>query len=69
MDQQRQGLRSTKIAVEKDEFIQDENNEKINEVYIALEEISGKIYSDQTGKFPRTSSISQNFIMLLSDHR
>ena len=67
MDQKRQGLRSTKKDVEKDEVIQDENNEKSNEVYIALEEISGKIYSDQTRKFPRIKSgnvVRYNFLCL-----
>ena len=67
LDQKSQGLRSTRpkikqnqakseIKIEPDSPTQEPNNEKTNEVYIALEDIDGKIYSDQTGKFPRNSN-------------
>ena len=35
---------------------QEENNEKTNDVFIALEDLGGKIYTCQTGCLPRTSN-------------
>ena len=75
LDQKSQGLRSTKpkieknnakseIKIEPDTPLQEPNNEKTNEVYIALEDIDGKIYSDQTGKFPRTSNRGMKYVMI-----
>ena len=43
---------------------QEENNQKTHHVYIALEDIEGKIFSDQTGKFPRTSSRGMKYVMI-----
>ena len=77
LDQKSQGLRSTKVKIEKksankseikiesDTLQQEPNNAKTNEVYIALEDIDGKIYSDQTGKFPRTSNRGMKYVMIL----
>jgi hypothetical protein len=76
LDQKSQGLQSTKekiekknankseIKIESDTLQQEPNNAKTNEVYIALEDIDGKIYSDQTGKFPRTSNREMKYVMI-----
>ena len=76
LDQKSQGLRSTKvkmeskienkseIKIESDTLPQEPNNGKTNEIYIALEDIDGKIYSDQTGKFPRTSNRGMKYVMI-----
>ena len=63
LQQKKQGLRSTKKQ-EDEEIIQNENNKKTNLLFIALEDIEGKLYSDQTGKFPRTSSRGMKYIMV-----
>ena len=36
----------------------------MHQVFIALEDIKGKIYSDQTRKIPRTSSRGMKYIMV-----
>ena len=76
LDQKSQGLRSTKVKIEKksankseikiesDTLQQEPNNAKTNAVYIALKDIDGKIYSDQTGKFPRTSNRGMKYVMI-----
>ena len=61
LQQCKQGVRSTKTidndTNNKDVMPnQEPNNKKTHLVFIALEDIEGKIYSDQTGKFPRTLS-------------
>ena len=43
---------------------QEPNNERTHEVYISLEEIEGKIYSDQIGRFPRTSNCRMKYVMI-----
>ena len=64
MDQKRQGLRSTKKSLIVDDVAWDENNNKNNEVYIALKEVSVKIDSNQTGKFPTTSNRGMKYVMI-----
>ena len=62
LHQSKQGIRLTKTKpfaqgdVHIDIPEQEVNNEKTHHVYIAMEDIEGKIYSNQTGKFPQTSS-------------
>ena len=62
LNQSNQGIRSTKTKqfTQGDAQIdipnQENNNKKTHHVYIAMEDIKGKIYSNQTGKFPQTSS-------------
>ena len=60
MKKQRQGVRSTKKKI--DNTSQDENNhtvtppKKMNDVYIKIHNAAETIHSDQTGRFPATSS-------------
>ena len=61
LQQCKQGVRSTKTVENetnnKDDMPnQEPNNKKTHLAFIALEDIEGKIYSYQIGKFPRTSS-------------
>ena len=76
MSQTRQNVRSTKkrtngeipqkneMSYEDINVKQEEPNERTNDVFIALEDVTGKVYSDQTGKFPRTSSRGMKYIMV-----
>ena len=58
MDQQRQSTRSTNPAPIKpdtmEELPQLPNNERSHHVYIKSTNLDGKLYSDQTGRFPIT---------------
>ena len=60
MDQQRQGTRSTKLTeTESDSMAkvsQTPNNDKFHQVYMTITEVDGKLYLDQTGRFPVTSN-------------
>ena len=49
---------------ELDTVTQEPNNEKTNEVYIALEEVRGKVYRNQTGKSPRTLNRGMKYVMI-----
>ena len=70
LDQKRQGLRSTKIKVGTNIESKDAPitriliMKKTHEVYIALEEIKVKIYSNQTGTFPSTSNRGMKYVMI-----
>ena len=71
LDQRRQNLRSTKTRKmqsleNSNEFlpIQEPLNERTHEVFMAVHEVSGKIYSDQTGRFPHTSSRGMKYVMI-----
>ena len=43
---------------------QEYNNEKMRHVYNTMDDIKGKMYSNQTGKFPRTSSRGMKYVMI-----
>ena len=65
LNQKQQGLRSTKTNNNHtDDCPQEPNNEKTNEVYIAMEDVQGKLYSDQTGAFPRTSRRGNKYLAI-----
>lgn len=66
-DQHRRNLRSTNNTINddnEDQLEQEENNSKTHNVFIVLQEVSGKIYSDQTGRFPHTSSRGMKYVMI-----
>eukprot|EP00957_Ditylum_brightwellii_P061840 4693206-Ditylum_brightwellii.AAC.1 len=56
LNQVRQGIRSTKEKHIEPECIQELKNNKTNHVYATIANLSGVIYTDQTGQFPRASS-------------
>ena len=69
LKQCKQGVRSTKVPhnsnkEDNNKIEQEHNNEKTHQIFIALEDIEGKIHSDQTGKFARTSSRGMKYIMV-----
>ena len=70
LDQKRQNLRSTKsrddtnINSEDNLPTQELWNERTHEVFLAVHEVSGKIYSDQTGRFPHTSNRGMKYVMI-----
>ena len=56
-------------TTESDDF--PEHAERTHDCYVAvhnLDEPTGKIYTDQTGKFPCTSAGGHNYIMVLYDY-
>ena len=40
--------------------------EKTHDLFIAMEEVTRKIYTDQTGRFPHTSSRGMKYIMVIN---
>ena len=69
MRQVRQGVRSTKmnkLAGKLEETLTKlELQEKQRNIFVRIEEMKETIYSDQTGKFPVTSSRGNRYIMTL----
>ena len=66
MQQQRKNLRTTQRKVEADKDI----GVTTNECYFAVTAIAstGKTFSDQTGRFPVTSSKGNKYIMIMYDY-
>ena len=68
LDQTRKNLRSTKITEEPEtDPIQEPNNQPTQQLFATIES-TGKIYTDQTGRFPVTSSQGNKYILLLYDY-
>ena len=65
--QERQGLRSTQPSPVPLAIPDPEPNTRTHVVFMKPIEITGKIYSDQTGRFPLTSSRGNKYIMLVYD--
>ena len=66
MRQTRQGVQSTKEKV----VVRDENNEDVprtkqHDIYVRVDQVKDTIYTDQTGKFPITSSRGHKYIMII----
>ena len=76
MDQQRQGTRSTKpkptVIEETTPSLEDSmtlvpqtpTNDKTNHVYMTITDMAGKLYSDQTGRFPVTSNRGHCYVVI-----
>jgi hypothetical protein len=73
MDQRRTGIRSTKSshAIPPPDTIntmeepeQAPQNDKTNMVFMTIAEAEGKLFTDQTGRFPVTSNRGNNYIVL-----
>jgi hypothetical protein len=69
MKKQRQGVRSTKL---KDDKTSQENNnhtdqtpKKMRDVYIKIHNAAETMHSDQTGRFPATSSRGNQYVMVV----
>ena len=68
MDQQRQGTRSTKPIPIKPDTTEEApklpNNKRIHHVYIKIYNLDGKLYYDQTGRFPITSNRGNCYVVI-----
>ena len=68
MDQRRTGIRSTKsTATESDSMEpvqQTPSNDHSHHVYMSITDIDGKLYSDQTGRFPITSNRGNCYVLI-----
>ena len=69
MDQRKVGVRSTKVKPEPEpdsmEYIpQTPLNDKTHHVYMSIAEVEGKLYSDQTGRFPITSNRGNCYVII-----
>ena len=67
MKKQRQGVRSTRIQVETPNEIKrnDPPLKKMKDMYIKIHNAAETMHSDQTGRFPATSSRGNQYIMVL----
>ena len=50
------------------EFTSKDNNTRTHDVFITVTDLQGKIYTDQTGRFPVTSSRGNKYIMIAYDY-
>ena len=68
MDQRRTGIRSTtSTATEGDSMEpvqQTPSNDRSHHVYMSITDIDGKLYSDQTGRFPITSNRGNCYVVI-----
>ena len=71
LQQPRKGLRSTQDKImhpypdpEQDQFPPSTQSENTNLVYFKTDDLSGKIYTDQTGRFTVTSSRGNKYILV-----
>ena len=67
MDQARKNSRSTKPIMPTEDTAQDPDNVPTHNVFATIAE-TGKIYTDQTGRFPVRSSTGNQYIMILYDY-
>ena len=65
------GLRSTQEKVlqsepdpEQDQFLPSTQSEDINLVFLKTVDLTGNIYTDQTGRFPVTSSKGNKYVLV-----
>jgi hypothetical protein len=64
MKKQRQGVRSTKQNVDEEQR-STTNTKKMHDVYIKIHNLTETMHTDQTGRFPATSSRGNQYIMVL----
>ena len=68
MDQQRQGIQSTKPVPIKtntmEEVPQMPNNERSHRVQMTITDLDVKLNSDQTGRFPITSNRGNYYVVI-----
>ena len=64
------GTQDAKLSQEKDtdndvaEFTKLDNNSRTHDVFLSVEDMNGKIYTYQTGRFPVTSSKGNRYVMI-----
>ena len=64
------GTRHAKQSQEQDtgnnvaEFTKLDNNSRTHGVFLLVEDMNGKIYTDQTGRFPVASSKGNRYVMI-----
>ena len=69
MKADRQGVRSTKKDIKEIKAIEEAPSEaRANEFYLKTVDLTSKLYSDQTGRFPVTSSRGNKYVMIVYDH-
>ena len=71
LDQSRKNQRSTKTKVtivEPDDEIPEQLDERTHHCFVAVQEMVGQIYTDQTGRFIAPSHTGNNYIMVLYDY-
>jgi hypothetical protein len=65
MKKQQQNMRSTKIKIENKSTEPPTREKKMHDVYIKIHSASATMHSNQMGCFPATSSIGNQYIMVL----
>ena len=71
MKQDRQNIRSTKISVATAPLVlpsQHAPPSQSHQVFVETVELTGKVSTDKTGRFPVTSCCSSKYFMVLYDH-
>ena len=73
--QPRKGIRSTKVLdhvpdrlSDPDQFPPSSHSIRTDDVYLKVVDLEGKIYTDQTGRFPVTSSKGNKYILVAYHH-
>jgi hypothetical protein len=64
MKKQRQNVRSTKIKIENKSMKPPTREKKMHNAYIKIHNASATMHSNQTGRFPATSSSGNQYIMV-----
>jgi hypothetical protein len=68
MDQRRTGIRSTRATTKEPDSMepvpQTPTNDRSHEVYMTITDMDGKLYSDQTGRFPITSNRGNCYVVI-----
>jgi hypothetical protein len=67
MKHQRQGVRSTRVQEEAEPHLP--AIPKAKDVYIEIHNVSETTHTDQTGRFPATSSKGNQYVMVLVEEK
>jgi hypothetical protein len=65
MKKQRQNVRSTRIKLEDDNTQPPTKEKKMQDVYIKVHNANNTLHSNQTERFPATSSSGNQYIMVI----
>ena len=64
----RQGIRSTKCKNETKATEEAPSKARVSKFYLKTVDLTSKLYSDQTGRFPITLSRGNKYVMITYDH-
>ena len=64
----RQGVRSTKCKNKAKTTEEAPSKARVNEFYLKTIDLTSKLYSDQTGRFPVILSRGNKYVMIVYDH-